>query len=375
MRLRAGALALSMAAAWAPSHLMAEPIAPAVEVETEYLGLLRARDLTTFGFLRLDMRPAHALHAPAGTWAIEAELAQQNTWALSKGAEQYLESLPGGRRKLGPEEMDAILGLPGENYLFDMELATLDLTLHYKFTDRWGGYLVMSGVNYSGGFMDGSIEAFHDALGFDPAGRPAVRRNDVNLIADLATTDMAFLDAPTSGGLLDPTVGVRYSSDRQVKGWNYVLEAAAKVSWRGRKDFLSTGRSDFGMQATLQRFGENHAWYVSGSAVYYDGTKSITPTDEQFVPTLIVGYERKLSDKTHLILQGYVSNSVYSHEDTDVPELLKTKYQLSLGMYRRFGRGVLSFAITENLQNFNNTPDVGLQLGWAFSPVLENDGG
>jgi hypothetical protein len=36
---------------------------------------------------------------------------------------------------------------------------------------------------------------------------------------------------------------------------------------------------------------------------------------------------------------------------------------------------VLSFAITENLSNFNNTPDVGLQLGWAFSPVLEKDGG
>jgi hypothetical protein len=66
---------------------------------------------------------------------------------------------------------------------------------------------------------------------------------------------------------------------------------------------------------------------------------------------------------------------VYSHEDTDVPELLKTKYQLSLGVYQRFGRGVLSFAITENLSNFNNTPDVGLQLGWAFSPVLEKDGG
>ena len=30
----------------------------------------------------------------------------------------------------------------------------------------------------------------------------------------------------------------------------------------------------------------------------------------------------------------------------------------------------MSFAITENLQNFNNTPDVGLQLGWAYSPAL-----
>jgi hypothetical protein len=46
------------------------------------------------------------------------------------------------------------------------------------------------------------------------------------------------------------------------------------------------------------------------------------------------------------------------------------KYQLSLGVYRRFGRGVLSFAITENLQNFNNTPDVAMQLGWAYSPAL-----
>ena len=50
--------------------------------------------------------------------------------------------------------------------------------------------------------------------------------------------------------------------------------------------------------------------------------------------------------------------------------LLDPKYQLSLGIYRRMGRGVVSFAFTENLQNFNNTPDVALQLGWAYSPAL-----
>ena len=84
----------------------------------------------------------------------------------------------------------------------------------------------------------------------------------------------------------------------------------------------------------------------------------------------MVGYERKLSDRTHLVLQGYVSDSVFSEKDTELNELLDTKLQLSLGVYRRFGRGVLSFAITENLQNFNNTPDVGMQLGWAYSPAL-----
>jgi len=341
--------------------------------DSDYLGLLRARDLTTFGFLRLDMRPAHAIAAPKGTWAIEAEFAHQNTWALSKGAREYLDALP-GRRRLGPAELADIQALPGENYLFDMELAALDVTIHHKFTNHVGGYLILSGVNYSGGFLDGSIESFHDTFGFEDNGRPAVRRNDVNLIADLNSANLSFLDSPTNGGMLDPTVGVRYSLAEQVKGWNVVLEAAAKVALRGRKDFLSTGKSDFGAQATLQRFSEHHAWYVSASGVYFDGSSSLMPTGPQIVPTLVVGYERKLSDTTHLILQGYLSDSVYSREETELPELLDPKFQLSLGVYRRFGRGVMSFAITENLQNFNNTPDVGIQLGWAYSPALEVKG-
>ena len=192
----------------------------------------------------------------------------------------------------------------------------------------------------------------------------------MNLIADLKSADMAFLGAPTNGGLLDPTIGVRYSGIQPMKGWNIVIEAAAKLALQGQRDFLSTGKSDFGVQATLQRFGEHHAWYVSASGVYYDGSTNITPTDPQIVPTLVVGYERKLSAETHLILQGYISDSIYSHEDTDLHELLDRKYQLSAGVYHRFGRSVMSFAITENLQNFNNTPDVGLQLGWAYSPAL-----
>ena len=356
---------------FATAALVACLLAPTVQsADSNFLGLLRARDLTTFGFLRLDMRPAHAIDAPQGTWAIEAELGHQNTWALSRGARDYLDSLS-GRRALGPAELADIQALPGENYLFDMELAELDVTIHHKFTNRWGGYLVLSGVNYSGGFLDGSIESFHDAFGFEDNGRPAVRRNDVNLIADLNSANLAFLDAPTTGGMLDPTVGVRYSLGEQVKGWNVVLEAAAKVALRGRKDFLSTGHTDFGVQATLQRFSDHHAWYVSASGVYYDGSSNILPTGPQIVPTLIVGYERKLNDKTHLILQGYASASVFSRAETDLHELLDRKYQLSIGVYRRVGRGAMSFAITENLQNFNNTPDVGIQLGWAFSPALK----
>jgi len=71
-----------------------------------------------------------------------------------------------------------------------------------------------------------------------------------------------------------------------------------------------------------------------------------------------------------LILQGYVSPSVFSREETNLDELLATKYQLS-----RIGRGLLSFAVTEILQNVDNTPDIGFQLGWAYSPALMPAGG
>ena len=34
------------------------------------------------------------------------------------------------------------------------------------------------------------------------------------------------------------------------------------------------------------------------------------------------------------------------------------------------GDAVLSFAVTENVANFNNTPDIGFQLGWVWAPGL-----
>ena len=50
---------------------LAAPVAGAADGdESDYFGLLRARDITPFGFLRLDMRPTHARvpRSAAGAW-------------------------------------------------------------------------------------------------------------------------------------------------------------------------------------------------------------------------------------------------------------------------------------------------------------------
>jgi Protein of unknown function (DUF3187) len=337
-----------------------------------YIGPLRARDLSPFGFLRLDMRPSHAITGPSGSWAVETELAYQNTWALSPNVEEYLKGLPPGRRELGPSEYADIQNLPGENYLIDLELAELDITVHYKLSSRWSAYAILSGVSYSGGLLDDTIESFHDSFGFSDFGRPAVKRNDTNILFDLKSTQSAAFEAPTQGGLLDPTIGLRYSGFKMPGSWNFVVETAVKVPVQGYRPYLSSGRTDVGVQLSLQRFGASRGIYISASGVYYDGSLDAPRTEPQVIPTLIVGVEQKLTSATHLILQGYASQSIYSRDVTDLDDLLKNKYQASLGVYHKRSASVFLFAITENLQNLNNTPDIGFQLGYTFSPALRS---
>src|SRR5712691_9011949 len=343
----------------------------AAQPAPEYVkfGLLRERDLTPFGFLRLDMRPAHAVWAPPGSWGVEVLLGYQNTWAMSPNVEKYLKSLP-GRRRLGPADVDAIRALPGEAYLFDLELGLVDVTLHRKLAEHWSVNATFSAVNYSGGFMDGLIEDFHKTFGFDSYGRPAVERNTVNVILDLKNAQTVFLNAHLDGGLLDPTFGLRYSVAAAPSPWNLVLESAVKVPIDGQRDFLSTGHTDVGLEATLQRFAGRHAAYLSAAAVRTRGSVLTASDRSQIVPTYIFGYEYSVSQKTNIVAQYYVSPSVFTHEDTDLEGLLRTKYQISIGLRRRVDASVWTFAITENMRNFDNTPDIGFQIGWAYSPAF-----
>jgi hypothetical protein len=341
---------------------------PALQ-EYPKFGLLRERDLSPFGFLRLDMRPAHAVWVPPGSWGVEVLLGYQNTWLLSPNVEQYFQSLP-GRRRLGPSDVEAIRALPGEAYLVDLELGLVDVDLHWKLTDHWSVNATISGVSYRGGFLDSTIESVHKAFGWGLFGRPAVARNSFNVILDLKSANTPLLlNAPPDGGLLDPTFGLRYSVAAAPSPWNLVLEGAVKVPIDGQREFLSTGHTDVGLQATLQGFAGRHAAYVSAAAVRTKLSGLTSNDSSQIVPTFICGYEYSVSQRTGVVAQLYASRSVFKQEDTNLEDLLATKYQVSLGVRHRIDASVWTFAITENIKS-SNVPDFGFQIGWAYSPAF-----
>ena len=62
--------------------------------------------------------------------------------------------------------------------------------------------------------------------------------------------------------------GIRYSGFR-FPAWQMTLEAAVKIPVAGERLLLSTGRTDYGVQVSLQRLGNHHAFYGNLAAVYY----------------------------------------------------------------------------------------------------------
>ncbi len=340
--------------------------APAGSREPVVEGLLRGRDLTPFGFLRLDMRPAHSVSVEPGSWVVEANLGYQNTWALSRGVQDYLLALP-GRRRLGPAEFDAMRALPGENYLADFELGMLDIALHRKLDPHWSAYAIVSIATFGGGFIDGLIENFHDEFGFESYGRPAVQRNATNFFFNLKGVQAQRQGIP-GGGMLDPTFGARYAWNQRAAPWNLVLEGAVKVPVAGRRDFLSNGNFDVGAQATLQYVGGRHGLSASLAAVNTRVSLAGEGLHRRLVPTLVAGYEFALYPRTGVIVQGSASRAVFGGEVSELRALRDPKYQYAIGLRHRFHRSSLTLALTENVKNVNNTPDVGLQLGWVWWP-------
>lgn len=322
------------------------------------LGLVRVRDLTPFGILRLDMLPTHAVAAPPGTWALEANLSWQNTYVLSDNVERYLRSRGGGRAPLSAGDVDAILGLPGDAYFVDGEFGLLDLSLHHWVNERWSLYATVPWYEFDGGFLDRVIEDFHAEFGFSTAGRDLVRRDRFQVVADVGGVRFVLPQAPESG-FGDPVFGARYSVNPGGARWNLVLEAAAKVPLGDAERLASTGNADYGMQATWQRFFSRGALYLSLSGVLYDEPIEL-PESETFIPTAIAGYEHRLSQRSSAIVQLYASPSVI--RDSTAEELTETKYQLTVGLQTWRGRTAFRLGITENLSNFSNTPDIGITL-------------
>ncbi len=332
--------------------------------QTELMGPLRIRDMTPFSILRLDMLPAHAVPEGSRSWVVEADITHVNTFVMSGNVRTYLKLHGGERRSLGQADIDAIQAFGEDAYYVDGEFSLLDLTLHRAFTDRSSVYLTLPVYDYTGGFLDSTVESFHDAFGLDNAARDSVARNRFQVVAALGGQNVSILDSQAESGLGDPVLGVRHRWPLRDPRWQLVVDGAVKLALRGERLFLSTGAHDYGFQASLQGRFNRQGIYFGASALRTTGRVLGVPLEGRVVPTVTAAYEVGITRHTNAVLQLITSESAV--RDTSIEEIKEKKYLASLGLRSRRGPLVYGFAIIENVASYQNTPDVGLSLTLAW---------
>jgi hypothetical protein len=67
-------------------------------------------------------------------------------------------------------------------------------------------------------------------------------------LAFLESSQYAAFDSPGDGGLLDPVIGVRYTTTSGDDRWRESFESAIKIPLAKRNAALSTGRTDYRAQ-------------------------------------------------------------------------------------------------------------------------------
>lgn len=325
------------------------------------LGPLRLRDLTPFSLQRLDFLPAGAAARYPDKWAVEANLSYTNTFIMSEQVGEYLETR-GDRAPLAATDFAALDAMDGNVFYFDGSIAVLNLTVHRTLSDRWAVYATVPVHHYGGGFLDGTIEGFHEKAGFSSFNREYVTRNRFQAYYRADGVRVVMADEPTDG-FADPVMGARWRDTRG--SWDIVLEAAAKLPVGRVGSLFSSGHADVGVQLSLQRQWDGQGLYFSLADVFIGGSDAYGDTINRHIPSATVAYEQALDERNAWLLQLTAARSLFAGETR--PELSAAQYQASIGWRHVRDDWHLTLAFTENVINFNNTPDVGLHVGVGFT--------
>jgi len=328
----------------------------------------RIRDYAFPSFLMLGFSPTSAAPLGRGHSAIELHYSIVNSFQVSQEVEDYLKQSRGSnRRPLDSSDVDFILGLPQEQaYYIDGEFGIFEFAVHWGLTQRIDLGVAVNYIHYGGNILDETIFNVHDSLSVSQSGRDYVQNDRVQVVLGRDNSnDVVLLDRPTSGGLGDPHFFLRYALPEFVSNWRSNLTVGVKVPLMEEEIFLSTGSWDFGYQLSVDRRFTRDAWALNFGAVF-PGVFKQSDFRPPNLPFVNISWLHKFErwDNIHSSVQVFLAEHPY--RATVDSALSDMEVQITAGLKWNTYVGVVGFAFTENVFNFDNTPDFGLHLTWEF---------
>lgn len=247
--------------------------------------------------------------------------------------------------------------------LFDAETHETRLSAAYAFDERWSLRASISDLWIGSGFLDGPVERFHRAFGFDNGDRgllgtqaPTIEvRDGDNVLYSIDRNQSAM------GPLLIDLTRSWKIADQGMAG----ITLGSKFSTASQSRLGDSGGTDVSLSAfTLMPLGERLV-FGARAGVLFQNNQLLDNRARDQVAFAGILLRYRLSENWSALLQSDAHGALYS----DLPDFLgSASNQLNLGLSRRFGnRAEFQATLGEDLPALHTT-DVVLSLNLRIHP-------
>ena len=311
----------------------------------------------------LELSPASAFLLPRGAFRFSAGAAYENTHAVTDDLVRTYND--GVRHLLTASDLVTIAAGSKEQtaYLVDGETLRLALSGAFGLGARLEAGFELPLYLHAGGFLDNTIESYHEHLGFGDGGRSAFEQD--RFIVAYADPDGAIYMEGASGGVRPGDLALTLrGSLYEGPGGGSALAATLGVE-------VPTGDADRleGNGAFDAAFGLEASWRFARSSVHAGGRYGWSDGWDT-APWIRLGgrisgfaaWERRIGGDWGFLSQVVFGRGPLPHRlEADLGD---RTLELALGFRVRAGSGEIEMALLENLLPAKNSPDVGAYLGW-----------
>lgn len=296
------------------------------------LGPLLVQSHAFFQLLRLGMLPWMTPSLHPGTFELQSSVTWVNLW-----------------------------GWKPARYLVDGEVARVSWALCYGISRKLEVRLEVPFALRTGGLLDKPIEGFHDTFGYVQSGRDRFPRNRFRVVFYPPDGgDVRLNDRDTGLDAGDLTVTARWAL---FEGTTWLPAVGLSQSLKIPAGQPEGGGVDGAMGFSLSKkiwkgygyFGFQYTRYGAGKILGI----SMRPDQWSFLLCL----EAPLSERFSLLVQDLVQTGAARN----FYAFSEATHELAAGFKVRFRpEGLLEFGLIENLFNYDNSPDIGVHLGFSW---------
>ena len=247
-----------------------------------------------------------------------------------------------------------------ESLIVDAETYQLNLLFEYGLSENWVFGFKLPVVAHNSGFMDASIDRFHEIFGFPEHIRPKTPRDLFQIKYEYNGVTMIDLQQRTAGvGDVSLQLGyqAKSSNDFHLSYWG-----SLKLPTGDAQKLTGSGGTDLALWLSADKGFKNDRWVFANMGLMFISDSDLfqaTQKDHIFFGSM--GFQ--IHPWKPILLKAQLeSHSAFYNSKAD---FLDAALQISFGGTILLKSSSLDLVITEDIKT-QSAPDVTFQLNWTF---------